>query len=65
MKLQDIVNNGFTIQAWSMSGLAGRRHVVLKLSKKTSRGERFYVAHSPHIDTVLANVEFSAPVLVD
>lgn len=65
MKLHEIMEQGFILRAWTVKrDTRGERRVVLKLSKKTSRGERFYAAHSPRLGVKLAYAEFTAPVLV-
>jgi hypothetical protein len=64
MKLQTMINNGYKLRAWALKRSRGERRVVVKLSKQTSRGERFYVAHSPQVETILSDVEFTAPILL-
>jgi len=64
MKLQEIMEQGFTLKAWAIKTIRYERYIMVKLSKKTPRGEKFYVAHSPHLDTVLKNTEFTAPALI-
>jgi hypothetical protein len=64
MKLQEIQDQGFTLCAWAIKTIRGERYVMVKLSKKTPHGKKFYVAHSPQLDVALKNVEFTAPVLV-
>lgn len=62
MKLQEILNQGYVIRAWSFVTLRSGRYIAVKLIKKTSRGEKSYVAYSPQVDTILADVEFITPV---
>lgn len=65
MKLQEIMQQGFSICGWNIkSDPRGERRVVFKFSKQTSHGKKFYVAHTPQLDTVLKNVEFTEPVLL-
>jgi len=64
MKLQAIMDQGYTLCAWAIKTIRGERYVMVKLSKKTPRGKKFYVTHSPQLDVVLKNVEFSEPVLI-
>jgi hypothetical protein len=64
MKLQEIMDQGYTLKAWTLSAPRGERRVTIKLGKKTPHGEKFYVAHSPQLDVVLKNVEFTEPVLL-
>jgi len=48
MKLQEIQDQDFVLQAWTIKNdPRNERRVVLKLGKKTSRGARVYVAHAP------------------
>jgi hypothetical protein len=71
MKLQEIINQGFTICGWNIKNdPRGERRVVFKLVKKTPRGKKFYVVHTPQLDTTLKsitelhNMEFTEPVLL-
>jgi len=64
MKLQEIQDQGFTLCAWAIKTIRGERYVMVKLGKKTPRGEKLYVAHSPQMDTALKDVEFTEPVLL-
>jgi hypothetical protein len=64
MKLQEIIDRGYTLCAWAIKTIRYERYVMVKLSKKTPHGEKFYVAHSPQLDVVLKNVEFTEPVLL-
>lgn len=64
MKLMEMIEQGFSLRAWAMKTIRGERRVVVKLSKKTTHGERFYVVHSPHVETILADVEFTEPILL-
>ncbi len=64
MKLQAIMKQGYALKAWTLSAPRGERRVVIKLGKKTARGEKLYVAHSPRMDTALKDVEFTEPVLL-
>ncbi|MFA5413832.1 MAG: hypothetical protein WC348_04865 [Patescibacteria group bacterium] len=64
MRLQEIMEQGFTLCAWAIKTIRGERYVMVKISKKTPHGEKFYVAHSPQLDVVLKNVEFTEPALI-
>ena len=64
MKLQEIMDQGYTLKAWTLSAPRGERRVVLKLSKKIAHDVKFYVAHSPQLDTAIKEVEFTEPVLL-
>ncbi len=64
MKLQEIMEQGFTLKAWAIKTIRYERYIMVKLSKKTPRGEKFYVAHSPQLDIALKNVEFTEPALI-
>lgn len=64
MKLQEIMEQGFTLKAWAIKTIRYERYVMVKLSKKTPHGEKFYVAHSPQLDIALKNVEFTEPALI-
>lgn len=66
MKLQEIMKQGYALKAWTIKNdPRGERRVVFKLSKKTSRGEKFYVTHTPDTGEVnLACMEFTSPVLL-
>ena len=64
MKLIEMIEQGFSPRAWAMKTIRGERRVIVKLSKKTTNGTRFYVVHSPHVETILSDVEFTEPVLV-
>ena len=66
MKLSEMIEKGYKLRAWYLRKAKGEeRRVVVKLSKVTKRGERFYVVHSPQVETVLADVEFTEPVMVE
>jgi hypothetical protein len=62
MKLQTMIDNGFALRAWAMKRVRNEYHIAVKLSKMTKRGERFYIVHSPHVETILSDVEFTEPV---
>lgn len=62
MKLTEMIEQGYDLRAWAMKTIRGERRVVVKLSKKTTNGLRYYVVHSPHVGTILADVEFTEPV---
>jgi hypothetical protein len=64
MKIQEMIHKGFKLRAWMMKKSRGECRVVVKLSKKTIRGERYYVVHSPQVETILSDVEFTEPVLL-
>ena len=60
MKLQEIMNQGFAVCGWTIkSDPRGERRVVLKLRKKITHDVKFYVAHSPQLDTAIKEVEFT------
>jgi len=59
-----MIEQGFTLRAWSVATNRGERRTALKLSKKTSRGERYYVAHAPYTGANFADVEFTDPILL-
>ena len=65
MKLQTMIKRGYKLRAWMIKKARGERRIVVKLSKMTKDGERFYVVHSPQVETVLADVEFTEPVMVE
>jgi len=58
------MEQGFTLKAWAIKTIRYERYIMVKLSKKTPHGEKFYVAHSPQLDVVLKNVEFTEPALI-
>lgn len=60
MKLQELTDQGYALRAWMISTVRGERRIVLKLR----RNERVYLAHSPFVDTVLTDVEFTEPTLL-
>lgn len=60
MKLQEIIERGYALCGWMVTTLREERRVVLKLG----RNKKFYVAHAPFADAVLADVEFTEPVLL-
>lgn len=64
MKLHVIIEQGFILNAWMIRTVRNERRVVLKLSKITPHGEKFYVAHSPQVGASLRDVEFTEPVLL-
>jgi hypothetical protein len=66
MTLKKLMDEGYALRAWALIKAANSndRHIAVKLSKETPDGIRFYVVHSPHIETVLADVEFTEPVLL-
>ena len=64
MTLKEIVKRGYKLQAWTMRKSRGQHFIAIKLSRMTERGERFYEVHSPQVETVLADVEFTAPELL-
>jgi len=64
MKLIEMIKRGYKLRAWFETKVRGESRIAVKLSKVTSRGERFYVVHSPHVGTILSDVEFTEPVLL-
>lgn len=64
MTLKEITKRGYKLRAWSLQQVRGERYIAIKLSRMTERGERFYEVHSPHLETALADVEFTVPELL-
>ena len=64
MTLKTMVDNGYKLRAWAMVKARGEHRITVKLSKMTSHGERFYAVHSPQVETILSEVEFTEPVLL-
>ena len=64
MKLQEMINNNYKLRAWVMKKSRGEHYIAVKLFKITTRGERFYVVHSPQVETILSDVEFTEPILL-
>jgi hypothetical protein len=64
MTLKTMIDNGYKLCAWTMRRARGENRVVVKLSKMTPRGERFYLVHSPQVETILSEVEFTEPVII-
>ena len=64
MKLQEMIEKGYKLRAWAAVKNRGEARIAVKLSKTTSRGERFYVVHSPQVETILSDVEFTEPVIL-
>lgn len=66
MKLTEMMKQGFVVRGWNIQNdPRGERRVVFKLSKKSPRGEGFYVVHAPYPDAGrFKDMEFTAPVLV-
>ena len=62
MKLQEMMDKGYTLRAWAIKRVRSESHVAVKLSKTTKRGERFYIVHSPQVETILSDVEFTEPI---
>ena len=60
MTLKTMMENGYKLRAWMIKKSRGENYVVVKLSR---RG-RFYVVHSPQVETILSDVEFTEPVLL-
>lgn len=58
MKLQELTDQGYKLRAWMIATIRGERRIVLKLK----RNKKLYVAHSPFVDTVVSDVEFTEPV---
>lgn len=65
MKLSEMIKKGYKLRAWAIKKARGERRVVVKLSRATKHGERFYVVHSPQVETILSDVEFTEPVMVE
>jgi hypothetical protein len=64
MKLQTMIEQGYNLRSWAYKTIRGERRVVVNLSKKWARGEKFYIVHSPHVDTILSDAEFTEPILL-
>ena len=65
MKLQEMMEQGYTLQAWVIENdPRGERRIMVQLSKKTRRGEKLYIVHAPATEQILRNVEFTAPILI-
>lgn len=64
MKLQAMIEAGFVLKAWAIKRYRGDRRLVVKLSKQTVRGEKFYVVHTPYTDSMWSGLEFTEPVLL-
>lgn len=63
MKLLAIMNEGYTLRAWTMKRVRGEWRIAVKLGKMTKNGkEQFYVVHSPISDAILSEAEFTEPV---
>ena len=60
MTLKNLTDKGYKLRAWMIKKSRGERRVVVKLS----RYGRFYVVHSPQVETILSDVEFTEPVLL-
>jgi hypothetical protein len=64
MKLQTMIEQGYNLRSWMFKTIRGERRVAIKLSKKTTRGEKFYIVHSPHVEMELIYAEFTEPMLL-
>jgi hypothetical protein len=64
MKLEAMMEKGYKLRVWSISKTHGERRIAVKLSRTTSHGERFYMVHSPQVETILSDVEFTEPILI-
>ena len=65
MKLQEMIDQGYTLQAWAIENdPRGERRIMVQLNKKTSRGEKLYIVHAPATERMFQNVEFTEPVLL-
>ena len=64
MTLSTIMNKGYRLRAWTINKSRGERRIVVKLSKTVRGIERFYVVHSPQVETILSDVEFTEPVMI-
>ena len=60
MTLKTMIDKGYKLRAWMMKKSHGENYIIVKLSK---RG-RFYAVHSPQVETILSDVEFTEPVLL-
>lgn len=60
MKLQELMDQGYALRGWMVTTIREERRIVLNLK----RNEKLYVAHSPFVDTVVSDVEFTEPVRV-
>ena len=65
MKLQEMMEQGYTLQAWVIENdPRGERRIMVQLSKKTRRGEKLYIVHAPATERMFQDVEFTEPVLL-
>lgn len=63
MKLRAMMNEGYTLRAWTMKCVRGEWRIAVKLGKTMKNGkEQFFVVHSPISDAILSEAEFTAPV---
>ena len=63
MKLRAMMNEGYTLRAWTMKRARGEWRIVVKLGKTMKNGkERFFVVHSPISEAILSEAEFTLPV---
>ena len=66
MKLQEMIEKGYKLRAWTVQKAENNeiRRIAVKLSKTVKGRERFYVVHSPQVATILSDVEFTEPVIL-
>ena len=63
MKLRAMMDEGYTLRAWTMKRALGDWRIVVKLGKTMKNGkEQFFVVHSPISDAILSEAEFTAPL---
>ena len=63
MKLRAMMNDGYTLRAWTMKRIRGEWRIAVKLGKTMKNGkERFFVVHSPIGNAILSEAEYTAPV---
>ena len=64
MKLKEMIKKGYRLRGWALIQTREEKRITVKLSKSVSKKERFYVVHSPQVETILSDVEFTEPVLL-
>jgi len=60
MKLLELLDQGYKLRGWAMRTIRGEHRLIVKLE----RHDRVFVAHSPFVETVVSDVEFTEPVPV-
>ena len=60
-----MIEQGYSLSAWTIKKERDERRIVIKLIKKTTRGEKFYAVHAPQkIGVPLSKMEFTEPILL-